>query len=69
MAVQGKTQTLKNKNENISTKKTVLKSTNADWCSVYNGLVSEIKLRQYSPKTLEAYRGWADVRDVHWVIG
>jgi hypothetical protein len=55
--VQGKTQTLKNKNENISTKKTVLKSTNANWIPVYNGLDSEIKLRHYSPKTLEAYRG------------
>ena len=48
---QGKTQTLKNKKENISTKKTKLKSTSADWSSVYNGLVSEIKLRHYSPKT------------------
>jgi len=56
--VQGKTQTLKNKNESISRKKTKLKSTNADWSPVYNGLVSEIKLRHYSPKTLEAYRGW-----------
>ncbi len=56
--VQGKTQTLKNKKESISTKKTEIKSTNADWSPVYNGLVSEIKLRHYSPKTLQAYRGW-----------
>ncbi len=55
---QDKSQTLKNKNENISTKKTVLKSTNADWSSVYINLISEIKLRHYSPRTLEAYRGW-----------
>jgi len=25
---------------------------------VYGNLISEIKLRHYSPKTLEAYRGW-----------
>jgi hypothetical protein len=36
---------LKDKNENISTKKMVLKLTNADLRSVYNGLVSEIKLK------------------------
>ena len=55
---QNKAQVLKNKYENISTKKTELKSTNADWRPVYNGLDSEIKLRHYSPKTLAAYRGW-----------
>lgn len=49
---------LKNKNRNISTKKTKLKSTNADWSALYSGLDSEIKLRHYSPKTLQAYRGW-----------
>ena len=31
----------------------------ADWTPVYINLESEIKLRHYSPKTLEAYRGWA----------
>ena len=52
---------LKNKKENISTKNTGLKSNSFDWAPVYKKLDSEIKLRHYSPKTLEAYRGW--VRD------
>ena len=25
---------------------------------MYGNLISEIKLRHYSPRTLEAYRGW-----------
>jgi len=29
-----------------------------DWSRVYRNLDSEIKLRHYSPKTLEAYTGW-----------
>ena len=49
---------LKNKKENISTKNTGLKSNSFDWRPVYKKLDSEIKLRHYSPKTLEAYRGW-----------
>ena len=32
--------------------------TNADWTSVYNDLDAEIKMRNYSPKTIKAYRGW-----------
>ena len=55
---QDAVQALKNKNKNISTKNRELKGSNADWSPVYNGLDSEIKLRHYSPKTLEAYRGW-----------
>lgn len=55
---QGKTQTLKNKKEHNPRKKSGLTATNADWRPVYNGLVSEIKLRHYSSKTLKAYRGW-----------
>ena len=58
---------LKNKKENISTKKTCIKSNSADWRPVYKNLDSEIKLRHYSPKTLEAYRGW--VRDEILTIG
>ncbi len=54
----GKTKILKTKNEDISTKKTVLKLTNADWSPVNGNLISEIRLRHYFPKTLEAYRGW-----------
>lgn len=54
---QDKIETLEHKKENISTKEAELKSTNADWRPVYNDLASEIKLRHYSPKTLEAYRG------------
>ncbi len=57
-ADQGKSHILKNNEGNISTKKTELKTTNSDWSPVYRDLVSEIKLRHYSPKTLEAYRGW-----------
>ena len=42
-------QILKNKSETISTKKPDLKSTNADWRPVYNGLNSEIKFRHRNP--------------------
>ena len=51
---------LKNKKENISTKKTCVKSNSADWRPVYQNFDSEIKLRHYSSKTLEVYRGWSD---------
>ena len=44
---QDNVQILNNKNEDISTTKTELESTNTDWSPVYNGLVSEIKLRHY----------------------
>jgi len=49
---------LKNKKENIATEKAELDSTNPVWSHVYRNLDSEIKLRHYSPKTLEAYTGW-----------
>jgi integron integrase len=49
---------LKNKKENIATKKTALDATHGDWSPVYRDLDSEIKLRHYSPRTLEAYTGW-----------
>ena len=45
---------------NISTKK----SNSADWRPVCKDLDSEIKLRHYSPKTLEGYRGWG--RQLQW---
>jgi Phage integrase, N-terminal SAM-like domain len=32
--------------------------TGASWVFVFDQLLSEIKIRHYSPKTLEAYRGW-----------
>ena len=35
-----------------------LKQTGANWVGIYDGLVAEIKLRKYSPKTLVSYRGW-----------
>ncbi len=35
-----------------------LKTTGADWKSVYSTLVSAVKVRHYSPKTLKAYKGW-----------
>jgi integron integrase len=49
---------LETKKENISTKKTALDATHVDWSPVYKNLDSEIKLRHYSPRTLEAYTGW-----------
>jgi len=45
---------LKNKKVNISTKK----SNSADWRPGYKDLDSEIKLRHYSRKTIEGYKGW-----------
>jgi integron integrase len=35
-----------------------LKLTGASWVSVYDGLTSAIKVRHYSPKTLQAYKVW-----------
>jgi hypothetical protein len=35
-----------------------LKLTKASWLSLYDGLNSAIKVRHYSPKTLEAYKNW-----------
>ncbi len=32
--------------------------TGKSWVFVFDNLVSEIKMRHYSPKTLKAYRGW-----------
>ena len=49
---------LKNKDEKLARKKDNLKLMNANWVPVYDGLVSEIKLRHYSPKTLKSYRSW-----------
>jgi integron integrase len=49
---------LNSKDEKLATRKTGLKPTNANWASVYDGLVSEIKLRHYSPKTLKSYGSW-----------
>ena len=57
-ADQDKMEALNNKKENISRKNHGLKLISADWRPVYENLESEIKLRHYSPKTLEAYRGW-----------
>ena len=52
---QYRAKVLDQKNENISTKKIDLKSSNTNWNPVYNGLNSEIKLRHYSPKTTMVY--------------
>ena len=49
---------LKNKDEKLATRKDSLKLTSANWAPVYDGLISEIKLRHYSPKTLKSYRSW-----------
>jgi hypothetical protein len=43
---------LKNKKENIATKKSALDATHGDWSPVYRNLDSEIKLRHYSPRSL-----------------
>jgi len=57
-ADQDKIGALNNKKENISRKNHGLKLIGAGWKPVHKNLESEIKLRHYSPKTLEAYRGW-----------
>ena len=63
---QDKIGALKNRKENISTKKTDFKSANSDWRPFYEDLNAQIKLRHYSQKTLKSYRGW--VRQlVSWV--
>lgn len=49
---------LKTKKRILSSKKGELKSTNADWRTVYAALDAEIKMRHYSPKTFQSYRGW-----------
>lgn len=49
---------LENKDEELARKKDRLKLMNADWTPVYDDLVSEIKLRHYSPNTLKSYRSW-----------
>ena len=49
---------IKKKYNETKLKKDQIKSTNADWTSVYSDLNAEIQLRHYSPKTLRAYRGW-----------
>jgi integron integrase len=36
----------------------ILKSSGADWISVYNDLNNAIKIRHYSPATLKTYIGW-----------
>ena len=46
---------LKNKEEKLARKKDSLKLMNANWVPVYDGLVSEIKLRHYSPKKMKSF--------------
>jgi len=53
-ADQDETHTVNDNKENISTKKHELKEINADWNPVYKKIDSEIKLRHYPPKTLQA---------------
>jgi integron integrase len=43
---------------NDSTETTVFKSTGASWVTVYDALTAAIKVRHYSPKTLQAYKIW-----------
>ena len=45
---------LENKDAKLATKKDNLEPTNANWAPVYDGLIAEIKLRHYSPKTLKS---------------
>jgi len=49
---------LKIKRNYYQAKKEKIKSTNADWRPVHGALNAEIKLRNYSPKTFQSYRGW-----------
>ena len=53
-----KQKALENINGKISRKKDSAVLTNTNWVPVYDGLVSEIKLRHYSTKTLKSYRSW-----------
>ena len=44
--------------EYSATIQTAPATTGASWVFVFDRLLSEIKIRHYSPKTLKAYRGW-----------
>ncbi|KAB2931080.1 MAG: integron integrase [Candidatus Contendobacter sp.] len=44
--------------QNDKTDSAELKLTGASWVWVYDGLTSAIKVRHYSPKTLDAYKIW-----------
>jgi hypothetical protein len=44
--------------QNDRTDSAAFKLTGASWVWVYDGLTSAIKVRHYSPKTLEAYQIW-----------
>ena len=44
--------------EYSATIQTAPETTGASWVFVFDRLLSEIKIRHYSPKTLKAYRGW-----------
>jgi hypothetical protein len=47
-----------NKKYFISERQKKLKPESANGKPVYDSLTAEIKLRDYSPKTLKAYTGW-----------
>ena len=44
--------------QNNKTESAEYKLTGASWVSVYDGLTTAIKVRHYSPKTLDAYKSW-----------
>jgi len=44
--------------QNNKTESAEYKLTGASWVWVYDGLTSAIKVRHYSPKTLDAYKIW-----------
>lgn len=48
----------KDNHETLSRRSEGLRSAHANWVPVYNDLHSEIKLRHYSPRTLQSYTGW-----------
>ena len=48
----------KHVHDHSATTHTAPAKTGASWVFVFDRLLSEIKIRDYSPKTLKAYRGW-----------
>jgi hypothetical protein len=54
---KGNTHLNQNRSENIADSND-LKLSNANWAWVYDNLDSAIKVRHYSPKTLQAYKTW-----------
>jgi ribosomal protein L12E/L44/L45/RPP1/RPP2 len=48
----------KNREESVAGERDVEKKSGADWTGLYTELERAIKIRHYSPKTLQSYRGY-----------